>query len=45
MNERKIEKVPIIDNNNKIKGMIIYRHLMNYKLNKNTYSFDKNNSL
>jgi IMP dehydrogenase len=45
MNERKIEKIPIIDNNNKIKGMIIYRHLMNYKLNKNTYSFDKNNSL
>jgi IMP dehydrogenase len=45
MNERKIEKIPIIDKNNKVKGMIIYKHLMNYKMNKNTYSLDKNNKL
>jgi IMP dehydrogenase len=45
MNEHKIEKVPILDDNNKVKGIIIYNHLMNYKMNKNTYSFDKNNGL
>jgi len=45
MNEHKIEKVPIIDENKKIKGMILYKHLMNYKLNKEIYSFDKSNNL
>jgi IMP dehydrogenase len=45
MNKHKIEKVPIIDENNKIKGMILYKHLMNYKLNKEIYSFDKQNNL
>ena len=45
MNEHKIEKVPILDNNNKVKGIIIYNHLMNYKMNKNTYSLDKYNGL
>jgi len=45
MNEHKIEKLPILDDNNKVKGIIIYNHLMNYKMNKNTYSFDKNNGL
>jgi len=45
MNEKKIEKVPIIDYDQKIKGMILHKNLMNYKMNKNTYSFDKNNSL
>ena len=45
MNEHKLEKVPILDNNKKIKGMILYKHLMNYKLNKELYSFDKNNNL
>jgi len=45
MNEHKLEKVPILDDNKKIKGMILYKHLMNYKLNKELYSFDKNNNL
>lgn len=45
MNEHKLEKVPILDNSKKIKGMILYKHLMNYKLNKELYSFDKNNNL
>ena len=45
MNKYKLEKVPILDDNKKIKGMILYKHLMNYKLNKELYSFDKNNNL
>ena len=44
MNERKLEKIPIIDKDQKIRGMILHKNLMNYKMNKNTYSFDKNNS-
>jgi len=45
MNEHKIEKVPIIDDNQKIIGIILYKNLMDYKMNKNTYSLDPYNRL
>jgi IMP dehydrogenase len=45
MNQYKIEKVPVIDINFKIKGMILYKNLMDYELNKNIYSLDPQNRL
>jgi len=45
MNEWKIEKLPIIDDNKKIKGMILYKNLMDYEMNKNIYSLDPHDRL
>jgi IMP dehydrogenase len=45
MNEHKIEKVPVTDINFKIQGMILYKNLMDYEMNKNTYSLDPQNRL
>ena len=45
MIECKIEKLPVIDSQNKIKGMILFKNLMDYELNKNNYSFDSQNRL
>jgi IMP dehydrogenase len=45
MNEHKIEKVPLLDINYKIEGMILYKNLMDYEMNKNTYSLDPQNRL
>ena len=45
MNLYKIEKVPIIDIDYKIQGMILYKNLMDYEMNKNTYSLDQQNRL
>ena len=45
MNEHKIEKVPVININFKIEGMILYKNLMDYEMNKNTYSLDPQNRL
>jgi len=45
MNEWKIEKLPIIDDNKKIKGMILYKNLMDYEMNKNIYSLDPQDRL
>jgi IMP dehydrogenase len=45
MNEHKIEKVPVTDINYKIQGMILYKNLMDYEMNKNIYSLDPQNRL
>jgi IMP dehydrogenase len=45
MNQYKIEKVPVIDINYKIQGMILYKNLMDYEMNKTTYSLDPQNRL
>ena len=45
MNEWKIEKLPIIDETKKIKGMILYKNLMDYEMNKNIYSLDPQDRL
>lgn len=45
MNKHKIEKVPVLDINYKIHGMILYKNLMDYEMNKNTYSLDLQNRL
>jgi IMP dehydrogenase len=45
MNQYKIEKVPVLDINYKIQGMILYKNLMDYEMNKNTYSLDPQNRL
>ena len=45
MNKHKIEKVPLLDINYKIEGMILYKNLMDYEMNKNTYSLDPQNRL
>ena len=45
MNQHKIEKVPVTDINYKIKGMILYKNLMDYEMNKNIYSLDPQNRL
>jgi IMP dehydrogenase len=45
MNEWKIEKLPIIDETKKIKGMILYKNLMDYEMNKNIYSLDPHDRL
>jgi len=45
MNEHKIEKVPVTDINFKIQGMILYKNLMDYEMNKNIYSLDPQNRL
>jgi IMP dehydrogenase len=45
MNQYKIEKVPVTDINFKIQGMILYKNLMDYEMNKNTYSLDPQNRL
>ena len=45
MNEEKIEKVPIIDEQHKIKGIILYKNLMAYEMNKNIFSLDSTDRL
>ena len=45
MNEHKIEKVPVTDIDYKIQGMILYKNLMDYEMNKTTYSLDPQNRL
>jgi len=45
MNKHKIEKVPVTDINYKIKGMILYKNLMDYEMNKNIYSLDPQDRL
>jgi IMP dehydrogenase len=44
MNKNKIEKLPVIENNN-VKGLIIYKNLLEYEINKNKYSLDSNGRL
>jgi IMP dehydrogenase len=45
MNLHKIEKVPVLDINYKIQGMILYKNLMDYEMNKNIYSLDPHDRL
>ena len=44
MNQHKIEKLPVIVNGN-VKGLIIYKNLLEYEINKNKYSLDSNGRL
>jgi IMP dehydrogenase len=44
MNQHKIEKLPVILNGSVI-GLIIYKNLMEYELNKNKYSLDADGKL
>ena len=44
MNQHKIEKLPVIVNGN-VKGIIIYKNLLEYEINKNKYSLDSNGRL
>jgi IMP dehydrogenase len=44
MNQNKKEKLPVIENNN-VKGLIIYKNLLEYEINKNKYSLDSNGRL
>jgi len=43
--KKKIEKVPIIDEQHKIKGIILYKNLMAYEMNKNIFSLDSTDRL
>jgi IMP dehydrogenase len=45
MNEYKIEKVPVVDINYNIQGMILYKNLIDYEMNKTIYSLDPQNRL
>jgi len=44
MNKHKIEKLPVVVNGI-IKGLIIYKNLLEYEINKNKYSLDSNGEL
>jgi IMP dehydrogenase len=44
MNQHKIEKLPVIVNGN-VRGLIIYKNLLEYEVNKNKYSLDLNGRL
>jgi len=44
MNQHKIEKLPVIQNNT-IKGLIIYKNLLEYEVNKDKYSLDSTGNL
>jgi len=44
MNQHKIEKLPVIENG-EIKGLIIYKNLLEYQKNKDKYSLDTNGNL
>jgi IMP dehydrogenase len=44
MNQHKIEKLPVIKNS-EVKGIIIYKNLLEYEINKNKYSLDSNGRL
>jgi IMP dehydrogenase len=46
MNQHKIEKLPVIDKDEgDVKGLIIYKNLLEYEINKNKYSLDSNGRL
>jgi IMP dehydrogenase len=45
MNKYKIEKLPIIDNNNTVLGLINYKSLIAYEQNKDKYSLDSRGRL
>jgi len=44
MNKNKIEKLPVIEND-LVKGLIIYKNLLEYQINKDKYSLDKDGKL
>ncbi len=44
MNQHKIEKLPVVEDN-QVKGLILYKNLLEYEKNKNKYSLDKNDKL
>jgi len=46
MNQHKVEKLPVIDKDEgDVKGLIIYKNLLEYEINKNKYSLDSNGRL
>jgi len=43
--EHKVEKIPIINSNNELCGLVVFKNLMYFHNNKNIFSLDKNGKL